>query len=116
MDLSWLFLMNVAIGVLIIVLGIPMMQEKIKPNRIYGFRTKKTLSDEKIWYAANKDAGKLMVKTGAIIGLVSLLIYFFGSCVVSKMSEGGVTLLWLIVFGVPIIYLIAASFAALKKY
>jgi len=41
-------------GLVLIAVSIPLIFGKIKPNRWYGFRTPTTLSDEQIWYAANK--------------------------------------------------------------
>ena len=37
--------------------SLPMILGKVGPNRIYGFRTRKTLSDPSIWYPANRAAG-----------------------------------------------------------
>lgn len=42
---------------IIIAISIPLILEKVKPNRVYGFRTQKTLSNEIIWYQANKFLG-----------------------------------------------------------
>ena len=41
-------------GLILIVVSIPLIYGKIKPNRWYWFRTPATLSDEQIWYKANK--------------------------------------------------------------
>ncbi|MBN1798775.1 MAG: SdpI family protein, partial [Spirochaetales bacterium] len=54
MSLEIVYLINIGVGLLIGGLAIPLILEKIKPNMWYGFKTKKTLSDEKIWYPANK--------------------------------------------------------------
>ena len=42
---------------LVIVLSIPLILKKVKRNRLYGFRLKKTLSSDEIWYPANVIAG-----------------------------------------------------------
>ena len=34
-------------------ISVPLLLKKIPPNRFYGFRTRKTLSDRGIWYEAN---------------------------------------------------------------
>jgi len=44
----------VIFGVFLAVLAIPLWLEKIGPNGLYGFRIKKTLENEKIWYAVNR--------------------------------------------------------------
>ena len=45
------------VPVLTIALSIPMVLGKIPPNRFYGFRTRKTLSNPEVWYRANRLAG-----------------------------------------------------------
>jgi len=51
-------------GLLVVGLAIPMMRRKVKPNWLYGFRTRKTLSEEGVWYAANAYAGRWLLGTG----------------------------------------------------
>jgi uncharacterized membrane protein len=71
-----LFLFPV-VGLLFIFLGLPLKQGKIPPNHWYGFRTRKTLTNEKIWYEINKITGEDMVKIGVVVMLSSLLILSF---------------------------------------
>ena len=42
---------------LMMIFSVPMIQGNVKPNRIYGFRTAKTLADPKVWYPANRVMG-----------------------------------------------------------
>ena len=48
------------VGLLFVVLSIPLIQERVPPNSIYGFRTAKSLSDPNIWYAINRISGSLV--------------------------------------------------------
>src|SRR5688572_12428913 len=48
------FLISAAI---IAVVSIPLIANVVPPNRFYGFRTRRTLSNERIWYRANRFAG-----------------------------------------------------------
>jgi hypothetical protein len=61
-----------------IAISIPLFLGKIPPNKFYGFRTRKTLSNDQIWYAANfKGAVNLIVASLAamVIGVpVSMLV------------------------------------------
>ena len=66
----------VATGLLLIGLAIPMMLRRVKPNRWYGFRTHKTLSDDEIWYASNAYGGKLLLIFGIVHTVTSLVLYF----------------------------------------
>ena len=59
---------------LMIILSIPMIQENVKPNRVYGFRTRKTLSDPRIWYSANRVMGKDMLIAGAVVLAVAVML------------------------------------------
>jgi uncharacterized membrane protein len=58
---------GVLIGLLIIVISIPLLFDKIRPNPWYGFRTPKTMSKPEIWYKANKYMAKNMLVAGIII-------------------------------------------------
>ncbi|MER3481724.1 MAG: hypothetical protein C4327_15005 [Meiothermus sp.] len=59
---------------LMIGLSIPLLQGKVPPNGLYGFRTPKTLSDPSIWYPANRFAGKAMIVVGAVMILLAALL------------------------------------------
>jgi uncharacterized membrane protein len=112
-----LSLVNIAVGILLAVLAIPMIREKIKPNLFYGFRTKKTMSDEKIWYAANKYAGKCMVNAGfAIVILAAVsLIMNFTTDVFYNYNEVNTILLWSAILMLPIVAMLIASIMYLRK-
>ena len=58
---------------LFIILSLPLIFKKVPPNHIYGFRTKRTLSNEKIWYKANKDCGLYFAAAGIFMFLYILL-------------------------------------------
>src|SRR5262245_35184035 len=62
------------IGLVFIAVSLPLIYEKIKPNHWYGFRTPKTFSNERIWYAANKTAGYDLLIAGIAIVAGSVLI------------------------------------------
>lgn len=64
-------------GMLVTILGFPLLYRKVKPNPWYGFRTPRTLSDPKIWYAVNQYAAKWLVVAGISFLIVSICLYFF---------------------------------------
>ena len=66
------------VGLLFIGLSIPLMQGRVPPNRYYGFRTAKTLSDTKIWYEVNRISGNDMFLGGAVITLSSIIMLLIG--------------------------------------
>lgn len=63
-----------AVGMLFILISIPLILERVPPNNFYGFRTRKTLSDPKIWYAANRVSGWGLLAAGNLIETVSLVM------------------------------------------
>lgn len=62
--------------VLMILLSLPLARGNVKPNKLYGLRTRGTLADERVWYEANSYAGRLMIR-GGIAGIVLALGLFF---------------------------------------
>ena len=55
-----------------------MLLRKVKPNGWYGFRTRKTLSDPKVWYEVNAVVGGDLVLAGAALALTSILTWDAG--------------------------------------
>jgi uncharacterized membrane protein len=77
-EITFAALLFSMVGVLYIGLGIPLLQGRIPPNRFYGSRTKKTLSDERIWYAVNRVTGRDLIIGGVAVVITSVGIHFFG--------------------------------------
>ena len=67
-----------AVGVVFIALGIPLLRGRVRPNWWYGCRTKKTLSDEKVWYAVNRVTGRDLAAGGIALIAGSLALLLFG--------------------------------------
>jgi len=70
---SLLLSLPVFIPAVCIVLAIPMAAGIVPPNWFYGFRTRKTLSDPRIWYAANRYSGFYLLAAGTL----SLAVWCF---------------------------------------
>jgi uncharacterized membrane protein len=66
------------VGLLFIALSIPLLQGRVPPNSTYGFRTAKTLSDPKIWYAINRISGMDLLIAGMLITLGSVVMLVLG--------------------------------------
>jgi uncharacterized membrane protein len=70
------------VGLSLLGAGWPLARGFIKPNRWYGYRTRRTLSDSAQWYASNRIAGRdlmligaaMSVGVGVIIG-IRVLVY-----------------------------------------
>lgn len=108
-DLILITLFFIVDGILLIALGVPLLQGQISPNSWYGFRTRKTLSDEKIWYAVNRVAGKDMILAGAIIIVSAVSLLLLGSRVSFARAAATlviVTLLsvaWMVIHGYSVL-------------
>ncbi len=66
---------SIGTGVIFVLVGLPLMRGAVEPNTLYGFRTKRTLSDRDLWYAVNALSGKHFVVTGAlmiVLGIIGL--------------------------------------------
>ena len=109
-------LMNVVVAVIIIGMGIPLIMGKVKPNRMIGVRTHKTLSDEKIWYKANAYTGRVMVFTGSIMAFFSLL--FMIVTLFTSVFDNSPTYVILVIYGIiffaPVIGMVVASMAYIR--
>lgn len=77
-EITFVALLFALVGVLYVGLGIPLLQRRIPPNRFYGSRTKKTLSDERIWYAVNRITGRDLIIGGVALVITAVGVHFFG--------------------------------------
>jgi uncharacterized membrane protein len=71
--IGWLF---VAIGALLASLSVPLALGKVPPNRFYGFRTPRTVSDPELWVPVNQMAGRALVPMGMAMAAVGLAVVF----------------------------------------
>src|SRR5262249_33074635 len=65
-------LIVVACDALFAVLAVPLMLRKVRPNVIYGYRTRATLGNESIWYEANAHFGARFLAGSVISGTAGL--------------------------------------------
>lgn len=63
-------------SLLLILLAIPLLLGKVKPNPFYGFRVQQTLDDSAAWYAVNAYFAKYQLAAGVIELLASVGLYF----------------------------------------
>src|SRR5690349_19658958 len=61
-----------------VAMGIPLSMGKVPPNRLYGFRTRKTLQDPVVWNPTNRVAGYWMIATGFAAAAVTITTFFTG--------------------------------------
>ena len=66
------------VGLVLIGISIPLIMRKVPPNSFYGCRTRKTLSNPRIWYEANHIAGIDFCIAGAVVLFSSLAMLVLG--------------------------------------
>jgi uncharacterized membrane protein len=92
---------------IIAAVSLPLMFSLVPPNRIYGFRTRRTLADRELWFRANRFSGWALF----IAAATSAAIFVLDPEISSGRSGLG-----LIVFVVPLVAAIIASFAYVHAY
>ena len=90
-------IMPVAILVLI---SLPLVVGMVPPNRIYGFRTAKTLSDSTIWYSANRFGGFAMIMAAAAYMVIASRVSLGGN----NEHVGTLALLVFLAIGVTLVF------------
>ena len=100
MDAQIFLLMACAV---VFVLCIPLVLRLVPPNRLYGFRTRKTLSSPEIWYRANVFSGYALMIAVAVTALII-------SCVPQVSAE-----MCAAIFVALVLAATAASFAYVKR-
>lgn len=61
-------------NLLLIGLAIPLILRRIPRNLLYGFRTPRTLSSDRVWYPANAYAGRRMAEVGCAGALAAVVL------------------------------------------
>ena len=61
-------------AILFALLAIPLMLRKVPRNVVYGYRTRKTLSDDNVWYEANAHFGRGLL-IASIISVIAVFIF-----------------------------------------
>jgi hypothetical protein len=73
--MATLLALYVGAGLLLIVLVVPLIRRKVRPNNWYGFRVRQTLADPDIWYAVNAYAAEYLLVVGVITVLTAVGLY-----------------------------------------
>ena len=73
--MNTLFIFYVSAGILLVLLSLPLLFEKIKPNSFYGVRVPATLKDPAVWYAVNKYCAQYLIAVGVIVTVAAVALY-----------------------------------------
>ena len=91
---------------IIAVLSIPLILKVVPPNRLYGFRTRQTLSNRSLWFRVNYFVGWALLVAAAVSASIFLVAPEYAS---------GSSAYGLVIFIVPIVIALLASIAYLRK-
>jgi uncharacterized membrane protein len=91
---------------IIAVASLPLILSVVPPNRVYGFRTRQTLTDRELWFRANRFAGCVFfIASGVSAGIFAIHPEY----------ASGRSFTGLVVFVVPLVLAVAASFAYVRR-
>jgi hypothetical protein len=71
-----LLVMYTVSGLLLSGLALPLMWRNIPPNHWYGFRVRRTLENEVVWYAANEFSAKRLLWVGIATEAAAIGLFF----------------------------------------
>lgn len=69
-------------ALLLIALGVPLLLRRVRPNVLYGLRSRATLGDESVWYDANARLGRNQILLGG-----GLLVLAWALLLIPGLSE-----------------------------
>lgn len=74
-SLAFIYSVLLASSLLICVLAVPLIQGRVQRNSWYGFRTRRTLASDAVWYPANRLVGKALLVGHALYAVVVLVCW-----------------------------------------
>jgi hypothetical protein len=98
-------------GILLVLISIPLLLEKVKPNPVYGFRIQATLEDSRTWYAVNKHFGKRLLVVGSVVCIGSAALYY-----VPHITVDGYALAMLAIFVIAFSIALFQSWKFMKSF
>jgi uncharacterized membrane protein len=77
-------------ALLVFIVAVPLALGLIPPNRLYGFRTRRTLSSARVWYPVNRFGGVAVMIASVAYALVAIAVPYRGAAAGS--AEWGIHL------------------------
>ena len=66
----------VGFSLLLVLISVPLILRKVKPNPFYGFRIRRTLEDPEVWYRVNAYFARHLFFVGILQVIASSALYF----------------------------------------
>jgi uncharacterized membrane protein len=67
-------LLLIGIGALFVLGGLPLARGKVSRNPFFGYRTRTTRQDDRIWYPVNTMMGIWLIWAGTLAAIIGLLL------------------------------------------
>lgn len=102
------FAAYLATAILFIALSIPLIMRKIPRNKWYGFRFKKALSSDDVWYKVNRFGGWLLLWSGILTAIMAVALAVAPAENLElyiSIATGGILVETTILIVAPLIYL-----------
>jgi uncharacterized membrane protein len=94
-------------ALILFIVAMPLAIGIIPRNRLYGFRTRRTLADDAVWYPVNRFAGFGIMIASAIYGAVAAANPYN--------RDFSVWLLHLAAFAIPLVIALSLSAVTVKR-
>jgi uncharacterized membrane protein len=105
---------GLALGVLIVILGIPLFLRKVHPNRLYGLNAALQYESKTKWYAANRFLGGALIIAGLVTIALTGLVWIAKPSALST-SNKLLALVEFLIIAVPAVVAYSVSYARLRK-
>jgi len=70
-------IINIACGILFVLVSIPLVTKKVPMNKLYGFRIAKSFTSRENWYAINRYGGRQLIQWSVLLFIIGILYFFF---------------------------------------
>ena len=100
-------------GIIMIVICIPLLNNSIKPNAFYGFRTPKAYSSPEIWYKTNRYGAEEVIASGVVMIILSVLPALLISGIFASIQSFAICIM---VGTVPLAVAVMRSMLYLRKF
>jgi hypothetical protein len=86
------FLALAIFGLMEVFTSVPLLLKWVPRNGLVGYRTRKTMASDEMWYKANSYLGRDALWVGSVILVIGAASYLFAD----RMPAGACTAIWLI--------------------
>jgi hypothetical protein len=105
-------LLFLAVAGLIAALAVPLRRGSVRPNWWYGFRTRSTVHDPRLWYPVNQFAARQLLGATAVQAATNAVVLVW---LRDRLSVEQVAVIGTVVFLATTTFAVARSFAYLAR-